>query len=146
MKIERDSFQILDIHGSIKEVRLQEMGPKRYSSASFDKNQNQIVADDVVQILEGKLKGKQGTIKYVYRHHVFIHSREVIENSGICVLRSTAVQIVGNSKFGKPTDRGGFGRRGGERGTSFFNFLIFPFEVHINQQARILERRPHPFF
>ncbi|HMZ57963.1 MAG TPA: hypothetical protein PL048_04265, partial [Leptospiraceae bacterium] len=44
VKVERESFQILDTTGTIKNVRLQEMGPKRRSGISYDRNQIQITA------------------------------------------------------------------------------------------------------
>ena len=48
-------------------------------------------------------KGKQGTIKHVFRTHVYIYSRGILENSGIFVVRSTSCRkLEGNVGQNRP--------------------------------------------
>lgn len=115
VKVERDSFMLLDTTGNLKHVRLQEMGPKRRSGVSYDRQQVQIAAGDMVKILDGKYKGKQGTVKYVCRNHVFVHTRDLTENSGIFVVRAACCGVLGSTKVatGRFFPPQGMGSRGG---------------------------------
>jgi len=58
VKVERDSFKILDNNGNVQTVRLQEVGSKRNSrnAVAFDRHQNQITVADVLQVLDGPNK------------------------------------------------------------------------------------------
>lgn len=97
-----DSFRVLDTTGTVRKVNLSEMGNKRKSNVSFDKLQNQITARDEVTVIEGNYKDKEGTVKYVHRHHVFIQARGLRENGGIFVVRSNSV--VKNNAAGGTRD------------------------------------------
>ncbi len=66
IKIERDSFRILDTSGHVQTIALQEMGNKKNNrNTSFDAHRNPVVQGDVVSILDGPHKGRHGTIKHV---------------------------------------------------------------------------------
>lgn len=58
VKIERDSFKILDNNGNVQTARLQEVGNRRNSrnAVAFDRHQNQIGVGDVLQVLDGPNK------------------------------------------------------------------------------------------
>lgn len=47
-----------------------------------DQYMNTITLKDVVRILEGPFKGKQGSIEHMHRGVVFIHDRHHLENGG----------------------------------------------------------------
>jgi len=105
IKVESDSFKVLDNYGNVQTVRLQEMGAKRHQrdSSSFDKSKNQswisplpniksqfsdnpffffaVGIGDIVLVTEGKYKGRQGTIRYIFRSYLFLHSRVLSEHS-----------------------------------------------------------------
>lgn len=95
VRIERDAFKILDNNGNLRTVKLQEMGQKRMvrNPQAFDSMNNPIGLNDQVQVLEGRYKGKQGTIKHLYRYYAFLHSRELPDNSGIFVERTTNLSV-----------------------------------------------------
>lgn len=97
VRVERESFKVLDTNGLVKTIRLQDMGAKKNvrGMQAFDANAAPIAVNDVVQVLEGKNKGKQGTIKHLFRYFVFVFSREILDNSGIFVERSANVALVG---------------------------------------------------
>jgi hypothetical protein len=58
VKIERDSFKILENSGNVRSVSLQEIGNKRNSkdTVAFDAYRNEISVEDVVQVKEGPYK------------------------------------------------------------------------------------------
>eukprot|EP01090_Pellita_catalonica_P006455 TRINITY_DN1667_c0_g2_i1.p1 TRINITY_DN1667_c0_g2~~TRINITY_DN1667_c0_g2_i1.p1 ORF type:complete len:622 (+),score=97.82 TRINITY_DN1667_c0_g2_i1:1344-3209(+) len=136
VKVERQSFKILDNNDTVSTVRLQEVGNKRNSrrAVAFDHYHNAIGVGDVVQVIEGPYKSRQGTVKHIYRHFAFLHSNEMLEHTGIFVVRTGSTALLGGnrnrgrggspypkspSRFGAPPSpgapsRGGFrGRRGG---------------------------------
>eukprot|EP01103_Thecamoeba_quadrilineata_P003459 TRINITY_DN1322_c0_g3_i1.p1 TRINITY_DN1322_c0_g3~~TRINITY_DN1322_c0_g3_i1.p1 ORF type:complete len:1141 (-),score=235.86 TRINITY_DN1322_c0_g3_i1:101-3355(-) len=100
VKVERDSFKVLDSNGVVHTIRLQEMGNKRNSkfSRAFDRHSNQLAVEDMVQVIDGKGKGRQGVIKHIFRSSIFIHSNDVIENSGIYVVFSKDCVLLGGTK------------------------------------------------
>ena len=51
-----------------------------------------------MRIVDGPSKGKQGVIKHIYKYFVFLHSKETLENSGVIVVRSHGVQLVGGQR------------------------------------------------
>jgi len=102
VKIEKDSFKVLDNNGTVQAIRLQEIGNKRNlrDAVSFDANHNQIGIGDVVKVKDGNYKERQGTIKHLYRYFAFLHSRDMLENSGIFVIRTGNCFLLGGSKRG----------------------------------------------
>eukprot|EP01119_Soliformovum_irregulare_P001937 TRINITY_DN1184_c0_g1_i1.p1 TRINITY_DN1184_c0_g1~~TRINITY_DN1184_c0_g1_i1.p1 ORF type:complete len:997 (-),score=365.73 TRINITY_DN1184_c0_g1_i1:156-3146(-) len=97
VKVEKDSFKILDTNGTIQPASLSNIGRKRNmkDATSFDSNQNQIGIEDVVKVLEGKYKERQGTIKHLFKIFAFLHSRDMAENSGMFVVRTSQLALLG---------------------------------------------------
>jgi transcription elongation factor SPT5 len=58
VKIERDSFKVLDNTGNVQTILLQEMGHKRNTkhATALDCNQNTIAIGDVVRVIDGPHK------------------------------------------------------------------------------------------
>ena len=96
-KVEVASFKVLTQRGVSLTVKLQELGMRRSSkfAAALDGHGNQIARDDVVHVNAGEYKGKQGTIKHIYRHSLFLYSRQVHDNSGMFVVPAKSVVLVG---------------------------------------------------
>eukprot|EP01103_Thecamoeba_quadrilineata_P009610 TRINITY_DN193_c0_g2_i1.p1 TRINITY_DN193_c0_g2~~TRINITY_DN193_c0_g2_i1.p1 ORF type:complete len:1013 (-),score=242.34 TRINITY_DN193_c0_g2_i1:77-3115(-) len=97
VKIERDTFHVLDILGVIHHVRLLELGNKINSKfcSALDKFNNKLNVEDLVNILDGTAKGKQGQIKHMYRQAAFILCKDLKENSGMVVLASKFLALSG---------------------------------------------------
>jgi len=114
VKVERDSFKILDTNGHTRSVRLQEVGNKRNSrnAIAFDKHSNPIGTADVLQVIDGPHKGKQGTVRHIYRYFAFLHSNEMLDNTGIFVVRTNNASLLGGGR-GKKGNRGYDRPRGG---------------------------------
>jgi len=104
VKIERDSFKVLDNNGNVQTIRLQEIGNKRTSkdAVSFDRFQNQIGVGDVVKVANGPFQGRQGTVRHLYKYYAFLHSKDMLENSGIFVVRTGNCEVLGGQKRNGP--------------------------------------------
>ena len=56
IKVNADSFQVLETTGEVKRVPLSDVGMKRKSHVTFDKSGNQISARDEITVVEGTYK------------------------------------------------------------------------------------------
>jgi transcription elongation factor SPT5 len=56
IKVEKDSYRVLDQDGSIKNIRAQEITQKRDSkkAVSLDANQNTIQVGDIIEVIGGE--------------------------------------------------------------------------------------------
>lgn len=56
--------------------------------------------NDAVDVVDGPLKGRSGTVRYIMRGFLFIQTREVAENAGFICLqaRHTKVSTVGEGQ------------------------------------------------
>eukprot|EP01105_Mastigella_eilhardi_P026349 TRINITY_DN7567_c0_g1_i1.p1 TRINITY_DN7567_c0_g1~~TRINITY_DN7567_c0_g1_i1.p1 ORF type:complete len:1185 (-),score=297.14 TRINITY_DN7567_c0_g1_i1:62-3595(-) len=120
VKIERASFKVLDNTGKLLSVPLQQMGPKRnnpHTEMTLDCNQKPLSVGELVSVIDGPNKGRQGTIRHIFRYFVFIYSRDYSDNGGIYVSRAHNVTLLGGSNpFLHQTGRGG---GPGGRGTTW---------------------------
>lgn len=97
VRVDMRSFQLLDTRGTVHTVSLQQMGQIKRSkyAVTFDSNNNQMTRDDVVRIKSGDHKGRQCTVKHVYRNWVFLYSFLYNKHSGLMVARAKHVAAVG---------------------------------------------------
>ena len=104
VKVEVASFKVLTQRGVQLTVKLQELGAKRSSrfAAALDAAGNQITRDDVVHVNSGEYRGKQGTIKHIYRHFLFLYSRSIPDQAGMFVVTAKTVTLVGQTMQRKP--------------------------------------------
>eukprot|EP01133_Synstelium_polycarpum_P007654 gene7654-8958_t len=84
IKVERDSFKILDENSYVTTVKLQEVGAKRrFKSTTLDAHNNTVGQTDAVEVIDGQHRGKQGTVLHVSRTFLFLKSKtHVYENGG----------------------------------------------------------------
>eukprot|EP01091_Cochliopodium_minus_P011260 TRINITY_DN3142_c0_g1_i1.p1 TRINITY_DN3142_c0_g1~~TRINITY_DN3142_c0_g1_i1.p1 ORF type:complete len:980 (-),score=342.92 TRINITY_DN3142_c0_g1_i1:90-2981(-) len=100
IKIETDTFRLLDNTGLIKVLRLPEMGQKMRikDATSFDKNANQISVDDTIKIEDGKYKGRTGKVVHIFRFYIFLKSSEITENYGWAAIKTDHCTLIGGTK------------------------------------------------
>lgn len=92
--VSQDSCRVLTNQGSadrpeIKVCRLPDIKRKLNNrrNTAQDAHRNEISVNDVVDVKEGPLKGRSGTVQHIMRNFLFIRSREFQDNSGfMCVL------------------------------------------------------------
>ncbi|GKV35683.1 hypothetical protein SLEP1_g43921 [Rubroshorea leprosula] len=85
-----------------------------------DKYGNTVSGKDIVKILDGPCKGKQGPVEHIYKGVLFIHDRYHLEHSGLLCAKSNFCCIVGGSRA-----------NGSRNGDSFSRFGFSKFLPHI---------------
>ncbi|OQV23554.1 Transcription elongation factor SPT5 [Hypsibius exemplaris] len=102
VRIERDSFQVLDTQGRVTTVKASAILRKKDSSRAqaSDHKENSIRAKESVKVLDGPHAGRTGEIKHVFRYTVFLHSKLYPENGGMFVCPAKAVLLAGASTAG----------------------------------------------
>ncbi|KAN0023266.1 hypothetical protein ACTFIU_011433 [Dictyostelium citrinum] len=134
IKVERDSFKILDESSNVSTVKLQEVGNKRRNKSftTLDAHHNTITSGDLIEVVDGAYKGKQGTILHISRNFLFIKSKDVFENGGVFVVRTQYCSLLGGNKnkqsniqqqqqHSSQGGRGGFNNSGGGGGRGGYN-------------------------
>jgi transcription elongation factor SPT5 len=103
IKVEKETFHILDNNGTIKTISLQEVGPKRNTAEGYkipEKNSQLVGANDTVRVIDGQYKGREAIVKQIYRIFLFCHARDLLENGGIFVVRAKQCELRGVVKDG----------------------------------------------
>eukprot|EP00033_Pygsuia_biforma_P003148 GCRY01003455.1.p1 GENE.GCRY01003455.1~~GCRY01003455.1.p1 ORF type:complete len:727 (-),score=165.02 GCRY01003455.1:479-2659(-) len=111
VKIENETCRVLDNHGQVASLDWKALGPKRSSRRieGFDSKNQTISAGDIVSVLDGKYAGRKGTIKHIHRSFIFLHSNDVLENSGIFVVRASNTLLSGGSKASEAASHAQYG-------------------------------------
>lgn len=143
VKVNRDSFQVLTQSGEMRTIEPHQITSKRDSNKAVatDANGNSIRSGDTVIEVGDK---RNCSVLHLYRHLVFLHSREHSENYGVWVTNTRSIVSAStrgrvlpnpktqnpqfganNSAYGNRDDiRGGMDGRGGRggrgRGGGFF--------------------------
>ncbi|KAL1823667.1 hypothetical protein DCAR_0311662 [Daucus carota subsp. sativus] len=113
IRVENEAFQVLKgVHErpEVALVRLREIKYKieRKNSAQ-DRSRNIIAVKDVVKVLDGPSKGKQGPVEHIFKGILFIYDRHHLEHAGFICAKSQACMVVGGrangDRNGDPTSR-----------------------------------------
>lgn len=95
VKLDSESMRVLDQNGSIRNVLpsqvMNKIEPRR-NAVSTDRQGSEIRAGDTVR--EITAERRTGTILHVHRAFLFLHSRNISENSGIIVTRASNVTTI----------------------------------------------------
>ncbi|KAK2971843.1 hypothetical protein RJ640_027003 [Escallonia rubra] len=99
IRVESEAFQVLKgvpDRPEVALVRLREIKCKIEKKIfAQDRVKNAIAVKDVVKILEGSCKGKQGPVEHIYRGILFIYDRHHLEHAGFICAKSQACVLVG---------------------------------------------------
>lgn len=100
VRLERENFHVLSMHGKVVEARPQALLKKRENkgAVALDSQQNTIQRKDIVKVVDGPHAGRGGEIKHLFRSFAFVHSRTFVENGGILVCKTRHLQLEGGSK------------------------------------------------
>lgn len=112
VQIQREAFQVLNMHGKVQSVRPAALQKKRENknAVALDSEQNAIQKRDIVKVIDGPHNGRQGEIKHLFRNFAFLHSRMMMENGGIFVCKCRHLVLAGGSKAGGMGPGSGGGR------------------------------------
>ncbi|XP_047321703.1 putative transcription elongation factor SPT5 homolog 1 [Impatiens glandulifera] len=118
IRVESEAFQVLKgvpERAEVTLVRIRDIKCKIDKKIhAQDRSKNTIWVKDVVRILEGPCKGKQGPVEHIFRGVLFVYDRHHLEHAGFICAKSQACLVVGGS-------RGHDDRNGGQVPSRFSN-------------------------
>ncbi|RDX73296.1 putative transcription elongation factor SPT5-like 1, partial [Mucuna pruriens] len=102
IRVESEAFQVLkgipDRHEVVL-VKLREIKCKIEKKISVqDRFKNTVSSKDVVRIVDGPCKGKQGPVEHIYRGILFIFDRHHLEHAGFICAKAQSCVVVGGSR------------------------------------------------
>ncbi|WCJ43436.1 Transcription elongation factor Spt5 [Euphorbia peplus] len=133
IRVESEAFQVLKgvpERPEVALVRLREIKCKVDKKFNVqDRNKSTIAVKDVVRIIDGPCKGKQGPVEHIYRGVLFIYDRHHLEHAGFICVRSHACIVVG-----------GTGANGDRNGNSYSTFSSLKASPRIPPSPRRFQR------
>ncbi|ESW09521.1 hypothetical protein PHAVU_009G134600 [Phaseolus vulgaris] len=102
IRVESEAFHVLkgipDRHEVVL-VKLREIKCKIDKKISVqDRFKNTVSSKDVVRIVDGSSKGKQGPVEHIYRGVLFIFDRHHLEHAGFICAKAQSCVVVGGSR------------------------------------------------
>ncbi|CAB9509558.1 Transcription elongation factor SPT5 [Seminavis robusta] len=102
VRVGANDLSFMNQHGTARKVRPQELRGKRnlrsQRTTYFDRRGATMRQGSMVAVAAGpQRKGQSGTIRRLYKSHVFLFSPTQVENSGIFVVPSRSCALVGSS-------------------------------------------------
>ena len=72
------------------------MGPplRLRDAVTLDKDKDKMFKDDLVRVVDGEHRDKQGKVIHIFRYFVFLQSRAVPENGGIFVTKAENCKVT----------------------------------------------------
>ena len=69
VRASRNAVTVLDQHGNVRDMRPAELTKKhmRHGAVCLDSEQNSLEVSDVVEVVQGFHRSRQGTIKHIFR-------------------------------------------------------------------------------
>ncbi|KAG2610263.1 hypothetical protein PVAP13_4KG178400 [Panicum virgatum] len=105
IRVEAEAFQVLKgvpDRPEVVLVKLREIKSKIDRRASVkDRSNNIISAKDVVRVVEGACKGKQGPVEHIHKGILFIYDRHHLEHAGFICAKAQSCLLVGGSTGGR---------------------------------------------
>ncbi|KAL7208512.1 hypothetical protein ACSBR1_030284 [Camellia fascicularis] len=102
IRLQSEALQVLKgvpDRAEVALVRLRDIKCKlERKTYAQDLSKNTISVKDVVRILEGPCKGKQGSVEHIFRGVLFIYDRHHVEHAGFLCAKSQACKVVGGSR------------------------------------------------
>ncbi|XP_057469186.1 putative transcription elongation factor SPT5 homolog 1 isoform X1 [Actinidia eriantha] len=115
IRVETEAFQVLKgvpERPEVALIRLREIKSKvDRSTVAQDRSKNTVSVKDVVRILEGSCKGKQGPVERIYRGILFIYDRHHLEHAGFICAKSQSCIVVGGSRVNSDRNGGSLASR-----------------------------------
>ncbi|KAJ7951334.1 Transcription elongation factor SPT5 [Quillaja saponaria] len=102
IRVESEAFLVLKGVSNQQEValvKLREIKSKiEKKFRGHDDFNNIICVNDIVQILQGPCKGKQGPVQHIYRGVLFFYDCYHLEHAGFICAKANSCQVVGGSR------------------------------------------------
>nr|5OHO_A Chain A, Transcription elongation factor SPT5 [Homo sapiens]5OHO_B Chain B, Transcription elongation factor SPT5 [Homo sapiens] len=90
VRLERETFQVLNMYGKVVTVRHQAVTRKKDNrfAVALDSEQNNIHVKDIVKVIDGPHSGREGEIRHLFRSFAFLHCKKLVENGGMFVCKT----------------------------------------------------------
>ncbi|XP_073138933.1 putative transcription elongation factor SPT5 homolog 1 [Henckelia pumila] len=115
IRVESEAFQVLKgvpERPDVALVRLREIKYKINKKIfAKDRYKNTLSVKDVVKILEGPCRGKQGPVEHIYKGILFVYDRHHLEHAGFICVKSESCMMVGGSRANGDRSGSGFTSR-----------------------------------
>uniref|UniRef100_A0A8C2GVJ2 Transcription elongation factor SPT5 n=1 Tax=Cyprinus carpio TaxID=7962 RepID=A0A8C2GVJ2_CYPCA len=100
VRLERETFQVLNMHGKVLTVRHQAVNRRKDNrfAVALDSEQNNIHVKDIVKVIDGPHSGREGEIRHIFRGFAFLHCKKLVENGGMFVCKARHLVLAGGSK------------------------------------------------
>ncbi|KAK9071293.1 hypothetical protein SSX86_009861 [Deinandra increscens subsp. villosa] len=102
IRVDSEAFQVLKGVADKAEVELVRLRDIKYKIdrkiSAQDRYKNSISVKDVVKVLEGPCKGRQGPVEHINRGILFIYDRHHLEHAGFICAKSQSCVLVGGSR------------------------------------------------
>uniref|UniRef100_A0A670JFA7 Transcription elongation factor SPT5 n=1 Tax=Podarcis muralis TaxID=64176 RepID=A0A670JFA7_PODMU len=100
VRLERETFQVLNMYGKVVTVRHQAVNRKKDNrfAVALDSEQNNIHVKDIVKVIDGPHSGREGEIRHLFRSFAFLHCKKLVENGGMFVCKTRHLVLAGGSK------------------------------------------------
>ncbi|XP_022749366.1 putative transcription elongation factor SPT5 homolog 1 [Durio zibethinus] len=138
IRVESEAFQVLKgvpERPEVSLVKLREIKCKLEKKFNVqDRYRNTVSVKDVVRILEGSCKGKQGPVEHIYKGILFVYDRHHLEHAGFICAKADSCCIVGGSRS-----------NGDRNGDSFSRFGSFKTPPRVPPSPRRFSRGGPPF-
>ncbi|UJR38519.1 hypothetical protein I4U23_031185 [Adineta vaga] len=98
-RIDKENLYVLSMDGKVAPAKIQSVTKRKINrnATALDSQNNNLNAGDIVNVIEGPHNNKQGQIKHLYRHFVFIYSRTLNENGGLFVAKAKNLLLAGGT-------------------------------------------------
>ena len=97
VRIEKERLHVLSMDGKVQVVQIQSVTKRKINrnATALDSQNNNLNVNDMVNVTDGPMNNRQGQIKHIYRHFVFIFCRTLNENSGMFVAKARNLLLSG---------------------------------------------------
>ncbi|KAL5075599.1 hypothetical protein RYX36_014583 [Vicia faba] len=137
IRVESEAFQVLKgvpDRPEVVLVKLREIKCKIEKKINVqDRFKNTISSKDVVKIVDGPCRGKQGPVEHIYRGILFIFDRHHLEHAGFICVKAHSCVVVGGSRS-----------NGDRNGDAYGRFSGFKNPPRIPQSPKRFSRGGHP--
>jgi transcription elongation factor SPT5 len=103
--VDKDSCRVMTNQGrpdkpDVRICRLPDLKRKLTDKRGvvIDAARNEIRSGDIVEVIDGPLRGRNGTAQHVMRGYVFMQSRQVPDHGGYSVVQSRACRVRGGQR------------------------------------------------
>ncbi|EHH59573.1 hypothetical protein EGM_09714 [Macaca fascicularis] len=110
VRLERETFQVLNMYGKVVTVRHQAVTRKKDNrfAVALDSEQNNIHVKDIVKVIDGPHSGREGEIRHLFRSFAFLHCKKLVENGGMFVCKTRHLVLAGGPRDVTNFTVGGF--------------------------------------